>query len=55
LNGSAHTRARKNTETSVVDSKEIGPEVDANKLSRDQNAGASHNIKTHNSFFEGVE
>jgi len=41
-------------------SKEIGWEVDADKtkymvMSRDQNAGWSHSIKTDNSSFERVE
>ena len=41
-------------------SKEIGLEVNADKtkymvMSRDQNAGQSHNIKTDNSFFESLE
>jgi len=42
-------------------SKDIGLEVDAYKktkymvISRDQNAGRSHNIKTENSTFERVE
>jgi len=44
----------------VVASKEIGLEVNADKtkctfMSRDQNAGWSHNIKTDNSSFETVE
>ena len=44
----------------VVASKETGLEVNADKtkymvMSRDQNAGPSHNIKNDNSFFEGVE
>jgi len=39
---------------------EIGLEVNADKtkymvISRDQNAGRSHSIKTDNSFFERVE
>jgi len=50
----------KNTEALVEASKEIGLEVNADKtkymiMSRDQNAGRSYNIKTDNSFFEGVE
>jgi len=59
LGGSVHTR-KKNTEALVVASKEIGLEVNADKtkylvMSRDQNAGRSHNIKTDNSSFESVE
>jgi hypothetical protein len=43
-----------------VTSKKIGLEVNANKtkymvMSRDQNAGQSHCMKTDNSFFERVE
>ena len=50
----------RNTEALVVAVKEIGLEVIADKtkymvMSRDQNAGRSHNIKTHNSYCEGVE
>jgi len=49
-----------NTEALVVASKEIVLEVNADKIkymvmSRDQNAGQSHNIKTDVSFFERVE
>jgi len=49
---------RKNTETSVVASKETRLEVNADKtmymvMSQDQNAGRSQNIKTDNSSFEG--
>jgi hypothetical protein len=44
---------RKKTEASVVASKEIGLEVNADKtmymvMSRDQNAGKNHNIQTDN-------
>ena len=50
---------KKNKESLVVASKEIGLEVNADKrmyivMSRDQNAGRSHNVKTDNSFFEKV-
>ena len=50
----------KNTEALVVASKEIRLEVNADKtkytvMSRDQNAGRSHNMKTDNSSFERVE
>ena len=49
-----------NTETTVVASKETGLEVNADNskymvISRDQNAGQSHSIKTDNSSFERVE
>ena len=44
----------------VAASKEFGLEVNADKtknmvMSRDQNEGRSHNIKTDNSSFERVE
>jgi hypothetical protein len=50
---------RKN-EASVVGRKEIGLEINADKskymvISRDQNAGRSHNIKSDNSSFERVK
>jgi len=50
----------KNTEALVVASKETGLEVNAEKtkhavMSRDQNAGRSHSIKTDNSSFESME
>ena len=56
---SVHT-TKKNTEALVVDSKEIGLEVNADKtkymvMSRDQNAGRSHDIKIDNSCCERVE
>jgi hypothetical protein len=59
LGGSVHIR-KKNTEALVVASKEIGLEVNADKIkylvmSRDQNAGRIHNIKTDNNSFESVE
>jgi hypothetical protein len=59
LGRSEHTR-KKNTEALVVTSKETGLEVNAEKtkylvMSRDQNAGLSHNIKTDNGSFESVE
>ena len=49
-----------NTESLVVASREIGLEANADKtkyifMSRDQNAGWSHNIKIDNSFSEIVE
>jgi len=51
---------KKNTEAFLVGSKENGLEVNADKtkymvISRDQNAGQRHNIKTDNSSFERVE
>jgi hypothetical protein len=51
---------KKNTEASVVGSKESGLEVNTDKtqymvMSRDKNAGRSHNLKTENSCFERVE
>ena len=51
---------KKNTVVLVVDSMEIGLEVNADKskymvISRNQNAGRSHSIKTDDSFFERVE
>jgi len=50
----------KNSEALVVNNKEIGLEVNADKtsymiMSRDQNAGRSHNVKTDNSSVERVE
>ena len=57
--GSVRT-IKKNTEASVVASKEIGLEVNADKtnymaMPRDQNAGKIHNIQTDNNFQERVE
>jgi len=51
---------KKNTVVLVVDSMEIGLEVNADKskymvISRNQNAGRSHSIRTDDSFFERVE
>jgi len=51
---------KKKAEAWVVASKETGIEVNADKtkymvMSRDQNAGRSHNIKNDNSSFESVE
>ena len=59
LGGSVHT-IKKNTEALVVDSKEIGLEVNADRtkyvvMSRDKNAGRSHNIKIDNSSIERKE
>jgi len=51
---------KKNVGALVVASKEIGLEINVNKtkfmiMSRDMNAGRSHNVKTDNSSFERVE
>jgi len=59
LGGSVHT-VKENAETLVVASQEIGLEVNADKtqymvMSRDQNAGQSHSMKTDNSSFERAE
>jgi len=59
LGGSVHT-IKENSEPLVVASKEIGPEVNADKtkymvMSRDQNAGRSHSTKNDNCFFERVD
>jgi len=59
LGESKHTIEKK-TEALVFASKEIGLEVNAKKtmymvMSRDQNAGRSHNIKNDNSSIERVE
>jgi hypothetical protein len=49
-----------NKESLVVAGKETGLEVNANKtkyivMSRDQNAGRSHNVKTDNSSFQRAD
>ena len=59
LGGSVHT-VKENTEALVVASKETGLEVNADEtkymvMSRYQNAGRSHGMKTDNSSFEKVE
>ena len=59
LGGSICT-IQENTEALVFGSKETGLEVKAEKsmymiMSRDKNAGPSHNIKTDNKFFEMME
>jgi len=59
LDGSIHT-VNKETDALVIAHKENGLEVNADKtkyvvMSRDQNAGRSHSIKTDNSSFENVE
>jgi hypothetical protein len=51
---------KKNTEVLVVASKEIGLEVNADKtkylaMTRDQNAGRSHDIKIDNRCFDWVD
>jgi len=51
---------KENAETLVVAAKEIGLEVNADKtkymvMSRDQNAGRTHSMKTDNSSFERVD
>jgi len=58
--GGSDNIVEENAGTSVVASKETGLEVNAVKtkctvMSRDQNAGRSHNIKIDNSSFERVE
>ena len=59
LGGSVHT-VKKNAETFVAATKEIGLEVNADKakymiMSRDQNAGRGHSMKIDNSPTESVE
>jgi hypothetical protein len=59
LRGSIHT-TKKNAKALVVACKENGLEVNADTtkytvMSRDQNAGQSHNIKTDSSSFERVD
>jgi hypothetical protein len=54
------SRSKKNIEALVITSKETGLEVNVDKteymvMSRDQNAGQSHNVKTDYSSFERVE
>jgi len=58
LGGTIHTT--KENKTLVVDSKEMGLEVHADKtkcmaMSQDQNAGQNRNIKADNKSFESVE
>ena len=57
--GSVHT-TRENAEALIMASKETGLEVNAEKtkymvMSRNQNAGQSHNIENDNSSFERVQ
>ena len=59
LGGSVHT-IKKNTEALVFARKETGLEVNADKtkhmvMSRDQDAGRSHSIKSDDSSFERME
>jgi len=59
LAGSVHT-TKKHTGTLAAATKETGLEVNADKtkymiISRDQNAGRSHNIKIDTSSFESAE
>ena len=59
LGGSVHT-VKRNAEALVAATKEIGLEVNADKtkcmiMSRDQNAGRNHSMKTDNNSFERVE
>ena len=59
LGGSVHT-VKENAEALVVPTKEMGLEVKADKtkymiMSRDQNAGRSHSMKTDNTSIERVE
>ena len=59
LGGSVHT-IKENKEALIVASKEIGLEENADKtkyivISRDKNAGQTHNMKTGNRSFEMVE
>ena len=58
--GSKLHTLKENTEALIVSSKKIGLEVNVDKtkymvMSRDQNAGQSHSMKTDNSFYERVE
>ena len=59
MGGSVHT-IKENAEALVVASKEIGVEVNVDKikyivLSRVRNAGRSHSVKSDNSSFERAE
>ena len=59
MGGSVHTVTKK-AEALVVANKEVGLAVNAHKtkymvMSRDQNAGRSHSMKTDNNSFERVE
>ena len=59
LGGSIHTM-KGNAEALVAATREIGLEVSADKtnyvfMSRDQNAGRNHSVRTDNSTFERVK
>jgi len=59
MGGSIHT-LKENAEVLVTATREIGLEVNADKtqymvMSRDQNAGQIHSVRTDNSTFERVE
>jgi hypothetical protein len=59
LGGSIHA-VKENAEALVIAAKEIGLEVNADKIkymvmSRDQNSGQTHSMKTDNSSFERVD
>jgi len=59
LGGTIHT-LKENAEALVAATREIGLEVGADKtkyvvMSRDQNAGRIHSVRTDNSIFERVE
>jgi hypothetical protein len=59
MEGGVHT-IKENAKNSVVASKEIGLEVNADKskymfMSRDQNSGRSYSIRTNNSSLARVE
>jgi hypothetical protein len=60
ITGSSVHNIKKNTEALVIDSKENGLEINADKtkymvMSRDHNAGRSNDIKIENICFERVE
>jgi len=59
LEGSIHT-LKENAEALVAATREIGREVNADKskymvMSRDQNVGRIHSVRTENSTFDRVE
>ena len=59
LGGSIHT-LKENAEALAAATREIGLEISADKtkymvMSRDQNAGRNHSLRTDNSTFEKVE
>ena len=60
LGGNVRTIEKKNAEALIVASKENGLDVNADKtkftaMSRDQDAGRSHNMRSDNRSFESVE